>query len=824
MKKYLKATALVVMACFACTSVFAAKAKKRKANSKEAASPEYQYEKDGWKSAKIVGGGMIPGIIFNTTKKGVAYVRTDMGGAYRWLPESESWKPLTDFAGVEDYGRLGIASLATDPVEPNRLVIASGTYTNDWDPTPAEMLVSEDYGDSFVHVKMYKSDGTAMKFGGNMPGRGCGERLAIDPNNNKIIYFGSFGDGLWRSRDYGHTWEEVKSFPAKGNVYDDDFAKWNKFEHYFGILWVMFDPASGTAGGGSKNIYVGVADTSDTIFESNDAGATWHPLAGAQDIGEDMVGDSSEYSKKYSTYPKNYQEGRAALRKQKKHAHATGDVCSCEKYYPITATYSPKGEMIVAYNAGFGPYTSSRWGGAIWKYNFAKKEWKDISLPKHDADPSAVTRDRGAGSVAVDWQNPDTLIAVTLNEWWPDEIIYRSTDGGEKWNPIWTFGNYPERINKYTLNIKDSPWLDFGEQKELPEQSPKLGWCIADIEIDPFDSNTMMYGTGATLYGTHNLTDWDKGKKVNIKVMAAGIEECAILDLISPPKGVHLISGMGDIGGFVHHDLKKADNMITNPWISGVSCLDYAEDDPFFIIRMGDGKFMYSEDGGERWTGAQSYIDGANTGWGGTAAVSAKASSIVWAPSNLVAHWSTDLGKKWTQCKGLPAGAKVVSDRKNDKKFYAYGDGNFYASEDGGKTFSMVNSTWNAAKKEVSASDLGAALIEGHIWFAAGKAGLWHSEDGGKTWTETSGFDDAMIIGFGKGKDGSGYQALYTNSKIRGKYGIYRSDDKGATWVRINDDNNPFGAANSTITGDPRIDGRVYIGANGRGILYRDLE
>ena len=48
-----------------------------------------------------------------------------------------------------------------------------------------------------------------------MPGRGMGERLAIDPNRNAILYFGApSGNGLWRSTDSGVTWAQVTSFPA----------------------------------------------------------------------------------------------------------------------------------------------------------------------------------------------------------------------------------------------------------------------------------------------------------------------------------------------------------------------------------------------------------------------------------------------------------------------------------------------------------------------------------------------------------------------------------------------------------------------------------
>jgi photosystem II stability/assembly factor-like uncharacterized protein len=750
-----------------------------------------QYSQKGWKSVKIVGGGYVPGIIFNTAKKGLAYARTDIGGAYRWNAENESWIPLTDFAGVDDYGRLGIASIATDPVEPNRVILASGTYTNDWDRTPSQMLVSDDYGDTFTRIDM------PFKMGGNMPGRGAGERLAIDPNNNSIVYFGSFGDGLWRSGDYGHTWEEVTSFPQKGNIFDNDFNFYTNFKHFHGIMWIVFDPASGSRGNSSNNIYVGVADTRHTIYESTDAGATWHPLEG--------------------------QPVRKIL-DEREHAHLMEN-CPCDNYYPIRAIYSPDGSLITGWNHGFGPYNSSYQGGAIWKYIFAKKEWVDISLPKHDYDPSHKTSDRGVGCVAVDWQNPQVLIASTQNEWWPDEYIFRSRDGGKTWDPIWYLDGWPTRVNKYSLNIDLAPWLDWGVQKEPPEENPKLGWMMSSIVIDPFNSDVMMYGTGATIYGSKNLSDWDRGRRVRIEVMAEGIEECSILDLVSPTEGVHLFSGMGDIGGFIHRDLNRAPNMIVNPTIGGVNSVDYAARRPSYMIRMGGGMLGISTDSGASWKPAEKFIDGADTGWSGMAAVSADARFIVWAPGNLAPYWSNNEGRTWTVCTGLPVGAKVVADRVNPAKFYAFSaeGGTAYASTDSGRSFQVMNNAFVIGNR--TKSNLKAVVgMEGHLWLAAGEGGIYHSPDGGKNWQKLDNIDEAPVIGLGMAAPGADYQALYTNAKIDGQWGIYRSDDKGQSWVRINDDAHQFGVADTAITGDPRIYGRVYLATNGRGILYRDLE
>jgi xyloglucan-specific exo-beta-1,4-glucanase len=70
-----------------------------------------------------------------------------------------------------------------------------------------------------------------------------------------------------------------------------------------------------------------------------------------------------------------------------------------------------------------------------------------------------------------------------------------------------------------------------------PEVDPKLGWMTEALAIDPFNSNRMFYGTGETLYGTTNLTNWDTGGTITIKPYVAGLEETAVNALISPPSG-----------------------------------------------------------------------------------------------------------------------------------------------------------------------------------------------------------------------------------------------------------------------------------------------
>jgi xyloglucan-specific exo-beta-1,4-glucanase len=204
-----------------------------------------------WRNVVIDGGGFVSGIVTNPKAKGIVYARTDIGGAYRLDMQTHRWVPIMDWITKPDWNLYGVESLAIDPSNPDRVYVAAGTYTFDGIPNGA-ILKSSDQG------RTWKRFDLPFRNGGNMDGRGLGERLMVDPRDARRIYFGTRSNGLWKSSDAGTTWVQDESFPVKSST------------DGLGIGWVAFGPRS----------IVAAVTKPGGLYESVDNGKTWSSLVG----------------------------------------------------------------------------------------------------------------------------------------------------------------------------------------------------------------------------------------------------------------------------------------------------------------------------------------------------------------------------------------------------------------------------------------------------------------------------------------------------------------------------------------------------------------
>ncbi|QNE16920.1 carbohydrate-binding protein [Kribbella qitaiheensis] len=706
------------------------------ASTQPAAATRYrQSEGYRWRNVEIVGGGFVTGIIHHPKQRGLVYARTDIGGAARLDPRTQRWVQLLAWVGLRDWSLTGVESLAIDPADPSRLFLAVGTYTNEWSPINGAILRSTDQGRTFRRTDL------PFKLGGNEPGRSMGERLAVDPCDGRILYFGTRNQGLWRSTDRGETWARVESFPATGTA-------------GIGLGFVFFDQCGDRRGRPTRTIYVGSTDPANPLWRSDDAGQTWSAVPG----------------------------------------QPTG-------LMPHHGELASDGQLYLTYGDLPGPY--EMYNGAVHKLDTATGVWTDITPLRPNTGGEAGF---GYAGLAVDPRRPGTVMVSTMSRWGPVDDVFRSVDGGATWHSIGS---------KIVLDTSGAPYLDFHE-------TPKLGWMIGDISIDPFDSDKVMYVTGATIFGTDDVTNAEQGRSTHWSVRAQGLEETAVLDLISPPWGPPLVSALGDIGVYRHDrlDVVPPDGQAANPVSGSSPSLDYAAKTEGFVVRVAYGGSLqrgaFSTDAGASW---QPFAgEPAGSSQPGKIVVSTDARTIVWVPGDVLPHYSRDRGATWTSVAGLPQQVAMVADRVNPSLFYAFdpATGTAYRSLDGG-----VNFLPSATGLPTGSGKLETVLDRsGHCWLATGAGGLYRSVDQGLSYQRVTGIEEAQTVGFGKAARGRSGMAVYSSGRVGGVDGIFRSDDSGVSWTRINDDRHQYASTNEAITGDPRVYGRVYLSTNGLGIPY----
>ncbi|MFO1475511.1 MAG: cellulase [Verrucomicrobiota bacterium] len=704
-----------------------------------------------WRNVAIGGGGFVTGIVPHPAADGLVYCRTDVGGAYRWDSAASRWVPMTDYLGARDVNLTGIESLAVDPADTNRVYLAAGTYS----PNPGAFLRSDDQGRTFQRTDV------PFTMGANEAGRFNGERLAVDPNLGTILLFGSRRDGLWRSDDRSVTWKKVESFPATIENPAGDTNNRPRFgrPQPVGIICVLFDPASGKPGKATPVIYAAASVPGTNLFRSTDAGATWQPVPN-QPVG---------------------------LR-------------------PNHVVRASDGLLYISYGKESGPNNMS--DGAIWKFNAQSGAWTDVTPVK----PAGADQTFGYGCVAVDAQNPGVLMATTFCHWKPHDEIFRSTNAGASWFPVWT---------------ANTQW----DYSSAPYTKTRTPHWMGTIVIDPFRSGHVLFTTGYGIWGSTDVNNADAGQATHWFFPDDGLEETVPLALVSPSAGPALISGVGDVDGFRHDDLDHSppQGSFAGPRYGNTEDLAVPGKRPAMILRTGTGnnrfvKAAVSDDGGMNWTTLASEPPG--SAGAGTITASADGETIVWTPRRSSPHVTTDRGSKWAACEGLKPGCRVVADTVNPVLFYAYDSqaGRFLVSTDSAAGFIETPAAFAGGAGQGGGPQLAATPgIEGDAWLCLPGRGLFHSSDRGASFSKLRMVNSAHSIGFGKPGPRKSYPTLYVAGRIGPVEGLFRSDDSGATWQRITDDLHQFGSI-SRVTGDPRTFGRVYFATGGRGVIRGDPE
>jgi hypothetical protein len=626
--------------------------------------------------------------------------------------------------------------------------------------------------------------GLPFPVGSNQGGRAIGERMMVDPNLPSTLFYGSRTMGLWKSADRGQTWSQVQSL-ATATMTDAQIAASDGSAK--GVELVVFDTSGKGSGTATSTIYVAIAPDYTAA-----AGLTSN-LYKSTDAGATWT-------------------------------PVTTPVSGFHIPHMVRAA---DGMFYVAFTQGSGPGA----GGPGRLYKFDGSNWTLLK----SVDPDQWTS-FGMGGLSVHGSGASTRIALGItNSWgnWEGQpVVALSDDAGNTWREI-------ASMTPHTPDGGFSGWTD-------------------DVEIDPNNRDHILHVSGGGVWSTNDASS----AKPSWVFLVNGIEETANVGLVAAPPGAayRLINSSMDVGLLVHTDLSQPPTLgPTNPNFGSGHAADTAWSDPSYIVGIGSTTWgstvagVYSPDSGKTWSAFATNHPNALAEQSGESSIAVtQRNKVVWSVANSVPYYTTDGGATW-QATNLPAldrltvnrGYRVVADRKNPNKVYAYDSGGawwgtdpkFYTSTDGGHTFTRSTHATLASLHKNNFQTTWLAVnpyAEGDVWIADG-INLYHSVDSGATWKQLTAMQavwgnnptwmtpeifGATSVALGKPAAGAKYSAaVYVVGVMNGVWGLYRSDDGGNTWTRMNDDQHQFGGMGN-LAADHSVYGRVYLSGTGRGLLY----
>ena len=715
-----------------------------------------------YKNVPIIGGGYVTGLLFHPTEKGVLYARTDVGAAYRFDGELQSWKLLGEELP------LSPLALAVDKFDGDRLYAAYGR----WGVDNGVLGVSCDKGDSFVYREL------PAKVNANCPGRGTGERLIAEKGR---LLFGSSEDGLLLSEDDGVSWREVNVDGRKCFTFvfgidgrdivvagcgawfrDTEAVEQSLYVSYdkgcsFEAVEVPTDCAGFTAVKAAfdgKYLYVAFNKGDKAWQYSCDSGAVRDGRLLRYEINDGRFGNCRDITP-------------AELK-----GFGVGGIAANEKYTLFSTICDSQGDrMFVSLDCGESWETvirSSDPSNYHCRCSYMKPEHNDGTTVLHwessvESDPfdadtaffntgTGVFRIRGLLGDKVYFEDISDGIEETVHM-----NVYSPPSGNVMLlDAVGDLGGFAfEDIDKPCENT----FADENGKRFITVMN--IDWCDEKPEIAVCTPRGNWRGTSGGGVAVSN----DGGLSWRRCSMPYGISEeidrlCERIELPNVNSGWAAVTADGE-------------------------CIVWTICDRF---RLPAAAAVFSDDGGQSWEKCKVFdLDG-----------------------DPITDFDVTI--------------KAMSDRVNADIIYGFGNkGEIFVSEDKGRSFWQKRSVLPEADMGFCDGRNRTEIRcqygkEGVIWLALGELGLWRLKYENGEFTACKVTDDELVVtAQGMGKGINGCDALYI--AVDGENGsrLLRSLDEGESWQEISK-GQYFGNVR-TLCGDYRRFGIVYFGTGGRGLF-----
>lgn len=723
-----------------------------------------------WQSVEIGGGGLVTGMVTHPSDASVRYIRTDVGGAYRWEANSGRWRQIVrreSSSGMPDSAAaapasVGVSALAVDPSNSSIVYLAmplprpaSLKDATGIDSTAGSVYRSSDRGLNFTRtnlaVSLFPNGGT----------RSDGERLAVDPNNGNTLFFGTGNQGLWRTTN-AMDWTQLTGGGAPPPGADIISVSIHRNGTSIVIYAVVAngDVYRSTSNGDSwSNISAGAGVSGapgNATLASN--GWLWVPRKGTSTV---WIYNGSSWTSRATNLTKNLQKVTIDPGDSNR-VFALGENGGLSRSLDGGANFTllSNGPVITGSQGWLPQPRSPDWHGTTGIYFDSNRDlwitqgnegvlYYDLGTtnPETASNPPAF-RIRSAGieemvteHIIIPKGGGDKVYAAFMDTT-GFRILNPSTVDGARWIPL------------------QDNFISLGTGMASPSGNPEYIAAISTVEFGPEK------GTNYSGYSADAGLTWSKFASRPTQFRT----------------GFIAVSRRGSWG-------VGSDHLV---WLPGYNRPPH-----------------YSKDGGNSWTPTGSFplnSDGAlqtQAYWD----LSLEQHSVYADPFvadkfylklvNEGFYVSVNGGVSWTLLDNteLPRGTHHGQIRVNE---------------------AVQNDLWYSSGKD--------GAYDPESWNAQNANGLWHSRDGGDNWTKAASpqFACTLALGKGRGQSGDAPYAVYVYGKLLNDagWGIFRSVDAGNTWDRIS--RYPAGIIDMPTSMAASWDtfGLVYIGFEGTSLVY----